>query len=207
MATPGNKKTLMTLYSAPDCVFAHRVRFVLEEKAMEYQTIDVDFNNKPQDLLELNPYGEVPTLVDRDLAVIESFLIIEYLDERFPHPPLIPVDPISRARVRVGLMQFDRDWFYPLFLRGYSSEDQEQARNSLRRSLAQLSTLLSQQRYLFGDELSIADCALAPLLWRLPSLGIEMPKGAKATQDYMQQIFALESFQRSLTPAEKALRG
>ncbi|WP_308389398.1 glutathione S-transferase N-terminal domain-containing protein [Acidithiobacillus sp. AMEEHan] len=206
MATPSNKKTLMTLYSAQDCVFAHRVRFVLEEKAMEYQVVDIDFADKPEDLFALNPYGEVPTLVDRDLAVIESFLIIEYLDERFPHPPLIPVDPISRARVRVGLMQFDRDWFNPLFRPGYSEQDKVAAKDSLRRSLAQLSTLFSQQRYLFGDELSIADCALAPLLWRLPSLGIEIPKGAKATRDYAEQIFALESFQRSLTPAEKALR-
>lgn len=206
MATPSNKKTLMTLYSAQDCVFAHRVRFVLEEKAMEYQVVDVDFADKPDDLLELNPYGEVPTLVDRDLSVMESFLIIEYLDERFPHPPLIPVDPISRARVRVGLTQMDRDWFNPLFRPGHSAEEQQQAKDALRRSLAQLSTLFSQQRYLFGDELSIADCALAPLLWRLPSLGIEIPKGAKATQDYMTQVFALESFQRSLTPAEKALR-
>ena len=206
MATPSNKKTLMTLYSAQDCVFAHRVRFVLEEKAMEYQVVDIDFADKPEDLFALNPYGEVPTLVDRDLAVIESFLIIEYLDERFPHPPLIPADPISRARVRVGLMQFDRDWFYPLFRPGYSEQDKVAAKDSLRRSLAQLSTLFSQQRYLFGDELSIADCALAPLLWRLPSLGIEIPKAARATQDYAEQIFALESFQRSLTPAEKALR-
>ncbi|MCE5387098.1 MAG: glutathione S-transferase N-terminal domain-containing protein [Acidithiobacillus sp.] len=206
MATPSNKKTLMTLYSAPDCVFAHRVRFVLEEKAMEYQCLDVNFSAKPEDLLELNPYGEVPTLVDRELAIFESFLIIEYLDERFPHPPLIPVDPISRARVRLGLLQFDRDWFEPLFRPGHDQAEQDRAKESLRRSLAQLSSLFSQQRFLFGDELSIADCGLAPLLWRLPVLGVEIPKGAKATLDYMERIFAMESFQRSLSPAEKALR-
>ncbi|MGC9127256.1 MAG: glutathione S-transferase N-terminal domain-containing protein [Acidithiobacillus sp.] len=206
MATPSNKKTLMTLYSAPDCVFAHRVRFVLEEKAMEYQTIDVDLAEKPEDLAELNPYNEVPTLVDRELAIYESMLIMEYLDERFPHPPLIPVDPISRAKVRVGMLRFERDWFEVLYRPGHSSKEIQQAKENLRTGLATLSSLFSQQRFLFGDELSIADAALAPLLWRLPALGVDLPKGAKATQDYMERIFSMESFKRSLTPAEKALR-
>jgi len=206
MATPSNKKTLMTLYSAPDCVFAHRVRFVLEEKAMEYQIVDVDLADKPEDLKELNPYAEVPTLVDRELAVYESMLIMEYLDERFPHPPLIPVDPISRAKVRVGMLRFERDWFEVLYRPGHSSKEIQQAKENLRTGLATLSSLFSQQRFLFGDELSIADAALAPLLWRLPALGVDLPKGAKATQDYMDRIFGMESFKRSLTAAEKALR-
>ncbi|AEK59294.1 glutathione S-transferase N-terminal domain-containing protein [Acidithiobacillus caldus] len=206
MATPSNKKTLMTLYSAPDCVFAHRVRFVLEEKAMEYQTIDVDLTQKPEDLTELNPYGEVPTLVDRELAIYDSMLIMEYLDERFPHPPLIPVDPISRAKVRVGMLRFERDWFEVLYRPGHSSKEIQQTKENLRTGLATLSSLFSQQRFLFGDELSIADAALAPLLWRLPALGVELPKGARATQDYMERIFNMESFKRSLTATEKALR-
>ncbi|MCE5419684.1 MAG: glutathione S-transferase N-terminal domain-containing protein [Acidithiobacillus sp.] len=206
MATPSNKKTLMTLYSAPDCVFAHRVRFVLEEKAMEYQTIDVDLTQKPEDLTELNPYGEVPTLVDRELAIYDSMLIMEYLDERFPHPPLIPVDPISRAKVRVGMLRFERDWFEVLYRPGHSSKEIQQTKENLRTGLATLSSLFSQQRFLFGDELSIADAALAPLLWRLPALGVELPKGARAAQDYMERIFNMESFKRSLTATEKALR-
>ncbi|MCY0872937.1 MAG: glutathione S-transferase N-terminal domain-containing protein [Acidithiobacillus caldus] len=206
MATPSNKKTLMTLYSAPDCVFAHRVRFVLEEKAMEYQTIDVDLTQKPEDLTELNPYGEVPTLVDRELAIYDSMLIMEYLDERFPHPPLIPVDPISRAKVRVSMLRFERDWFEVLYRPGHSSKEIQQTKENLRTGLATLSSLFSQQRFLFGDELSIADAALAPLLWRLPALGVELPKGARATQDYMERIFNMESFKRSLTATEKALR-
>ncbi len=206
MATPSNKKTLMTLYSAADCVYAHRVRFVLEEKAMEYQTVNVDFSNRPEDLADLNPYSEVPVLVDRELALHESVLIMEYLDERFPHPPLIPVDPISRARVRLGLHRFDRDWFDILFRPGHGETEKQRARDELRSTLSTLSSLFTRQRFLFGDELSIADCALAPLLWRLPVLGVELPKGAKATLDYMDQIFGMESFRRSLTPAEKAMR-
>ena len=206
MATPSSKKTLMTLYSGNDCVFAHRVRFVLEEKAMEYQIIDVDLANKPEDLAELNPYNQVPTLVDRDLAIHESVLIMEYLDERFPHPPLIPVDPISRAKVRLGLLRFDRDWFAPLFQPGYSGEQVKTAKEQIRSTLAGLSGIFSQQRYLFGDELSVLDCAIAPLLWRLPALEISLPAAARATQEYMDRLFNMESFKRSLTPAEKAMR-
>ncbi len=148
----------------------------------------------------------MPTLVDRELAIYDSMLIMEYLDERFPHPPLIPVDPISRAKVRVGMLRFERDWFEVLYRPGHSSKEIQQTKENLRTGLATLSSLFSQQRFLFGDELSIADAALAPLLWRLPALGVELPKGARATQDYMERIFNMESFKRSLTATEKALR-
>ncbi|MBN2679382.1 glutathione S-transferase N-terminal domain-containing protein [Acidithiobacillus montserratensis] len=206
MATPSSKKTLMTLYSSEDCVYAHRVRFVLEEKAMEYQTIEVDLAQKPEELAELNAYNQVPTLLDRDLAIHESVLIMEYLDERFPHPPLIPVDPISRAKVRMGLLRFDQDWFAPLFQSGYSPEQNKAAKEQVRSTMAGLSAIFTQQRFLFGDELSILDCAIAPLLWRFPVLGISLPAAAKATQEYMDRLFQMESFKRSLTPAEKAMR-
>ena len=148
----------------------------------------------------------MPTLVDRDLAVHESVLIMEYLDERFPHPPLIPVDPISRAKVRLGLLRFDRDWFAPLFQAGYSAEHGKTAKEQIRSTLAGLSSIFSQQRFLFGDELSVLDCAIAPLLWRLPVLEINLPAAARATRDYMDRLFHMESFKRSLTPAEKSLR-
>jgi Glutathione S-transferase len=206
MATPSSKKTLMTLYSSDDCVFAHRVRFVLEEKAMEYQIIEVDLAHKPEELAELNSYNQVPTLLDRDLAIHESVLIMEYLDERFPHPPLIPVDPISRAKVRLGLLRFDQDWFAPLFQPGFSPEQIKTAKEQIRTTMAGLSTIFTQQRFLFGDDLSILDCAIAPLLWRLPILDISLPAAAKATQEYMDRLFQMESFKRSLTPAEKAMR-
>jgi RNA polymerase-associated protein len=206
MATPSSKKTLMTLYSTGDCVYAHRVRFVLEEKAMEYQTIDVDLAKKPEDLAELNPYNQVPTLVDRDLAIYESVLVMEYLDERFPHPPLILVDPISRAKVRLALLRFDRDWFAPLFQPGFSAAQVDAAKEVVRSGFASLSTIFAQQRFLFGEEMTILDCALAPLLWRLPMLGIALPAAARATTVYMERLFALDSFQRSLSAAEKAMR-
>ncbi len=206
MATPSSKKTLMTLYSSENCVYAHRVRFVLEEKAMEYQTIEVDLAQKPEELAELNPYNQVPTLLDRDLAIHESVLIMEYLDERFPHPPLIPVDPISRAKVRLGLLRFDQDWFAPLFQPGFNPEQVKMAKEQIRNTLAGLSTIFTQQRFLFGDDLSILDCSIAPLLWRLPALDITLPAAAKATQDYMNRLFQMESFKRSLTPSEKAMR-
>ena len=203
MAISSNKKPVMTLYSASLCAYAQRVRIVLEEKAMEHQVIEVNLKSKPEDLADLNPYDQVPTLVDRDLVLYESNIINEYLDERFPHPPLMPVDPVSRAKARLLMLRIDRDWFQPLF----DQEDSgERVHHKLRDELTAISVIFAGQRFLMGEEFSLVDCALAPMLWRLPSLGIELPGSARHMLGYMERVFARESFQRSLTPAERSLR-
>ncbi|MEK8088932.1 glutathione S-transferase N-terminal domain-containing protein [Thermithiobacillus plumbiphilus] len=203
MAISSSKKPVMTLYSASLCPYAQRVRIVLEEKAMEHQVIEVNLKSKPEDLAELNPYNQVPTLVDRELVLYESNIINEYLDERFPHPPLMPVDPVSRAKARLLMLRVDRDWFRPLFDQEALSD---RARQKLRDELTAISVIFGGQRFLLGEEFSLVDCALAPMLWRLPSLGIELPDSARPLQGYMERVFSRESFQRSLTPAERSLR-
>ncbi|MEW6611334.1 MAG: glutathione S-transferase N-terminal domain-containing protein [Pseudomonadota bacterium] len=204
MAISSSKKPIMTLYSSGLCPYAQRVRIVLEEKAMEHQVIEVDLANKPEDLEDLNPYGQVPTLVDRELVIYESSIINEYLDERFPHPPLMPVDPVSRAKARLLILRIDRDWFMPLFS---TPQPSEKIKQLVRDGLTAISPLFNSQRFLMGDEFSLVDCAVAPLLWRLPHLGIELPASAKPILNYMERVFARDSFQRSLTMAERDLRG
>lgn len=203
MATSSGKKPIMTLYSASLCPYAQRVRIVLEEKAMEHQMLEVDLRKKPEDLADLNPYNQVPTLVDRELVIYESNIINEYLDERFPHPPLMPVDPISRAKARLLMLRFDRDWFGPLFS---TPEPEQGMKQVIRDGLTAISPIFSAQRFIMGDEFSLVDCALAPLLWRLSSLDIELSNAARPVLKYMDRVFARDSFQRSLTPAEKNLR-
>ena len=203
MAISSSKKPVMTLYSASLCPYAQRVRIVLEEKAVEHQVVEVNLKHKPEDLAELNPYNQVPTLVDRELVLYESNIINEYLDERFPHPPLMPVDPVSRAKARLLMLRVDRDWFRPVF---DQEDSMERGRHRLREDLTSISMIFARQRFMMGDEFSLVDCALAPMLWRLPSLGIELPGSARPLLTYMERVFSRESFQRSLTPAERSLR-
>jgi RNA polymerase-associated protein len=176
VTTSSNKRTVTTLFSDPLCPLCHRTRIVLAEKNISVDIIDIDPDNLPEDLVQLNPYNSVPTLVDRDLTLYESKVIMEYFDERFPHPPLMPVDPISRARIRLMLYRVDQEWYRLL--------------GNVPRS--NITPLL--------------DCALAPLLWRLPALGIELPPQAKLVEEYATRIFSRDSFQRSLSNAEREIR-
>lgn len=203
MTVASSKKPIMTLYSEDRCAYAQRVRIVLAEKDVECRIIAIDLRNKPEDLVDLNPYNQVPTLMDRELVVYESNLINEYLDERFPHPPLMPGDPVARAKARLLMLRFDRDWFAPLFDQGQPSA---KVRQRVGDQLTAIAPLFNSNRFTLGDELSLVDCAIAPLLWRLPSLGITLPASAKALLGYMERIFARDSFQHSLTAAERALR-
>ncbi|MHB1565594.1 MAG: glutathione S-transferase N-terminal domain-containing protein [Acidiferrobacter sp.] len=207
MAIPTVRKPIMTLYSGTTCPFSHKTRIVLFEKDVECQIVHVDLKRKPRELADVNPYNQVPAMVDRDLVLYESHIIIEYLDERLPHPPLMPVDPVTRGRARLMLWRFNRDWYDLLpQLEGEDKRLAQRARIVIRDGLTVISPIFKEQAYLLGDELSLADCALAPLLWRLPYYEIELPRQAKPILDYADRLFARKSFGLSLTDAERQMR-
>jgi stringent starvation protein A len=197
----------MNIYSSPVCPFCHRTRIVLAEKDITCETIDVDLNKLPEDLAELNPYNTVPTLVDRDLVIYDSRIIIEYLDERFPHPPLMPVDPVSRAKTRIALLRVEHDWF-PLVhdILTKSEKVVTKARKELRESLIASAEVFKAKPYFLSDEFSLVDATIAPILWRLPVLGIELPKEAKPVLTYAERIFKRKTFIESLTESEREMR-
>ena len=196
----------MELYSSPSC-YCHCVRIVLAEKDIGVTIHNVDTDNLPEDLLDLNPYQSLPTLVDRDLVLYDYRVIMEYLDERFPHPPLLPPDPIYRARARLTLNRIDQDWYGLLaLLDGASSEERKQASKLLREGLAASAVLFKTKPFFLNEEFSLLDCSLAPLLWRLPYFGIRLPAPAKAIQGYAERIFARPAFQQSLNATEREMR-
>ncbi|RMA79487.1 glutathione S-transferase N-terminal domain-containing protein [Umboniibacter marinipuniceus] len=204
------KRSSMTFFSNATCQFCHRVRIVLAEKGVTVEIVDVDLNDKPQELLELNPYGTVPTLLDRDLALYESKVMMEYLDERFPHPPLLPVYPVARAESRQLMYRIERDWA-PLISVIQTHEDPkvaELARKRLREGLLSTAPVFGELDYFMSEELTLVDCCMAPILWRLPLLGIDLGEGksAELLQGYMTRLFERESFQNSLSDLEKEMR-
>ena len=199
------KRTVMSLYSDSDDVYSHQVRIVLAEKGVNVDIIAVKQDVLPDELLAVNPYGTVPTLIDRELVLYEARIIMEYLDERFPHPPLLPVYPVARAETRKMMYRIEQDW-YVLLRKVQSAEAVDEARLHLIESLSSLEPIFADKPFFLSDEHSLLDCALAPLLWRLPMLGVELPKDALALQAYMQRLFEREAFQTSLTDAERQLR-
>jgi RNA polymerase-associated protein len=199
------KRTIMSLYSDTDDVYSHQVRIVLAEKGVNVDIMPAKSNDVPSDLLAVNPYGTVPTLIDRELILYEARIIMEYLDERFPHPPLLPVYPVARAETRKMMHRIEQDW-YSLLKQINLKEDVSNARQQLLDSLTGLEPVFADKPYFLSDEFSLLDCALAPLLWRLPQLGIEMPAEAIGLVAYMQRLFKRDSFQASLTDAERQLR-
>jgi stringent starvation protein A len=208
MVSPVNRKPIMTLYSGANDPYSHCTRIVLFEKDVECRIVEVDPQKKPRELADLNPYNQVPTIVDRDLVLYGALIINEYLDERLPHPPLMPVDPVSRGRARLMLMRFDRDWYGLLpNITGGDKRAANRGRNALRDGLTVISQVFKEQPYVLGDEFSLVDCSLAPLLWRLDSYGISLPRQAKALLEYAERIFARKSFELSLTEAEQELNG
>jgi RNA polymerase-associated protein len=198
---------MMTLYSGSTCPYSHRCRIVLFEKDMDFEIIDVDMHNKPEEIASISPSGKMPVLVERDLILTESNIINEYIDERFPHPQLMPPDPVMRARARLVLFNFEHDLFSHVNTLEHSlGKGSDKARQEIRDSLSQLSPILTKQKYLMNDEFSMLDVAIAPLLWRLEHYGIELPKVAAPVLKYRERLFSRPAFISALTPTEKALR-
>lgn len=198
---------MMRLYSGTTCPFSHRCRIVLYEKGMDFEIIDVDLYNKPEDLAVMNPYNQVPVLVDRDLILYESNIINEYIDDRFPHPQLMPADPVMRARARLFLFRFEQELFSHVHsIEKGSQKAAEKARQLIRESLIQIAPVFTRQKYMLGDEYTMLDVAIAPLLWRLDHYGIQLPKQAAPLMKYAERIFSRPAFIDALTPSEKVMR-
>jgi RNA polymerase-associated protein len=198
------KRTIMSLYSDSDDIYSHQVRIVLAEKGVNVEIIYSKPDDVPESLAAINPYKTIPTLVDRELVLYEARIIMEYLDERFPHPPLLPVYPVARAETRKMMHRIEQDW-YSLLSRIQANDEVENARELLAESLKSLEPVFADKPFFLSDDYSLLDCVLAPLLWRLPKLGIEII-GAPSLQAYMQRLFKRDSFQVSLTEAERQLR-
>jgi stringent starvation protein A len=199
---------MMVLYSGTTCPFSQRCRFVLFEKGMDFEIRDVDLFNKPEDINVMNPYGQVPILVERDLVLYESNIINEYIDERFPHPQLMPADPVMRARTRLFLFNFERELFVHVQVLENSNNQKaiEKGRSTIRDRLTQLAPIMLKNKYMLGDDFSMLDVALAPLLWRLDHYGIDLPKTAAPLMKYAERIFSRPAYIEALTPSEKVMR-
>lgn len=206
MANINTRKSVMTLFSSPTCAMSHCARFVLHEKGVVADIEYYDPTEPPEDLLELNPTGISPTLIERDLVLYDSRIIMEYLDERFPHPPLHQMDPVSRANARMLIKRIDQDWYQLLDEILYSGEKKSaRAKKMLRESLLSAAPIFAARPYFMSDEFSLIDCAIAPLLWRLPSIGIDVSTPSEAITNYAQRIFKRPAFKRSLSDAEKEM--
>ncbi len=207
MAVSTGRRPVMALYSDDLCPYCHRARLVLIEKNISADVTFVEDHHLPEDLLELNPYNSLPTLVDRDLVLYSSRIIMDFIDERYPHPPLMPIDPVSRARSRMFLYRVERDWYGLLAdITGKDAAAADKARKILRDSLTAVAPMFEQMPYFMSNDFSLVDCSLAPLLWRLPAYGVELPSQAQPLLDYAEKVFAREAFQASLTEAEREIR-
>jgi len=203
-----SRRSIMTLFSSPTDPASHRTRIVLCEKGIEIEIVSVTPGRFPEDLLDLNPDHTLPTLVDRDLVLYDSRVIMEYLDERFPHPPLMPVDPVSRAQFRLALHRIERDWY------GLAAQiDKEgdgkngpKLRSDLRDLVMQTADFFKVKPYFLSDEFSLVDASIAPILWRLPRYGIEIPKDAVALLKYAKLVFSRPAFRYSLSDEEREMR-
>lgn len=197
----------MALYSSETCMASHRVRFVLAEKGINVDIVNVSEDaSAAEDLAELNPYNEAPTLVDRDLVLYDAGVINEYLDERYPHPPLMPVDPVSRAQLRLVHFRVLRDWFpMAMEVEATSGKRGEKPRRQLKESIIAANDLFRMHDFVLSPELTLIDCTLAPLLWRLSYYGIKLGKPGAAVEAYAHRLFTRSSFKASLTQAERDL--
>jgi len=202
------KRSSMTFFSDGQCQYSHRVRIVLAEKGVAVDVVNVDPDNKPAELSDHNPYNDLPTLVDRDLVLYESSIMMEYLDERFPHPPLLPVYPVARAQSRLMMYRIRKDWsrLADAILANPDSPDAEGQRKELKESLVSAAPIFAEMPYFMSEDFTIVDCCVSALLWRLPIMGIELNEAqAKPITSYMERIFERESFQMSLSELEKEM--
>jgi RNA polymerase-associated protein len=200
----------MTFFSDNTSHYSHRVRIVLAEKGVTVDLVEADAAHPPAELADLNPYNSLPTLVDRELVLYESKVMMEYLDERFPHPPLLPVYPVARAESRLYIHRIEKDWcsLVDSILHSRSENVIKKATKELRESLTGIAPIFAEKPFFMSDEFTLVDCCLAPILWRLPSLGIDIraSKQAKPLLAYMDSIFNRDSFQESLTEQEREMR-
>ena len=198
---------MMKLYSNSTDPFSHRCRIVLFEKGMDFEVVDVDLTNKPEDLSTLSPYSDYPVLVERDLILTDANIINEYIDERFPHPQLMPPDPVMRARARLFLKDFESQLFINMSdLESEDAEVSESARKKVTDILMQISPILGKQAYLLHEEYSMLDVAIAPLLWRLDHYNIKLPSSCAPLLKYADKIFQRPLFEEAMSPTEKAMR-
>lgn len=208
MAVVANsRRSVMTLFSDPKDLQSHRVRLVLAEKNVNCDLVDVDPLNLPEDVIELNPYASTPMLVDRDLVLFDARIIMEYLDERFPHPPLLPVDPVSRATARLYTYRVERDWFSLAEQILSGSKSAPKARRELRDSLIAAAPVFAANPFFMSEEFSLVDASIAPMLWRLPMMGVELNGiAAKSINSYANELFMRNTFLASLTEEEREMR-
>jgi RNA polymerase-associated protein len=198
---------MMKLYSNSTDPFSHRCRIVLFAKGMDFEVIDVDLTNQSEDLSILSPYSNAPVLVERDLVLTDANIINEYIDERFPHPQLMPPDPVMRARARLFLKDFESELF--IHMHDMDSSDQSKkiaARKIITETLIKLTPILSKQPYLLHDEYSMLDVAIAPLLWRLDHYEIKLPNQSSSILKYADKLFKRPLFEEAMSPTEKAMR-
>jgi len=206
-----NKRTSMALFSDPIDHYSQRVRIVLEEKGITSEIIDSDRNNLTKEILEISPYASLPVLVDRDVCLYDSVTLMEYLDERFPHPPLLPVYPVYRANIRLYIKRIERDWcnlFDPLFEGNLKEAQEKKFRRDLKSLIIGTVAIFKEKPFFMSEEFSLVDCCIAPILWRLPAVGIEIPNDAKnrPINEYMKNVFTRKAFINSLTEIEREIR-
>ena len=206
MVQSARSRTVLTLYTTADDIQCHRARLVLAAKGVSYERVLVDPAHPPEDLIDLNPYVSTPTLVDRDLTLFDASVVCEYLDERYPHPPLMPIDPQSRARLRVAAVRIEKDWLTEVDKIRAGGRPAEAARKRLREKLLSTLPLFKAARFFLNPEMSLVDCLVAPVIWRLPWLGVELGREGKAILDYGERLFHSQGFARSMTQQENAMR-
>ena len=208
MTSVANRRSMMGLYSGNTCIRSHQVRIVLAEKGILTEINNIDDSTIPEDLMALNPYVSLPTLIDRELVLYDSRVIIEYLDERYPHPPLMPVSPVDRAKLRLGLATLERDIVEPAvaldLVIGTRTENAQ--RKKLKSILKSSADIFSMQPFFLSNDFTIVDCVISPILWRLDLFGIELTNSLEPINGYMERIFSRTAFKESLTEDEEEMR-
>ena len=206
MVQSARSRTVLTLYTTADDIQCHRARLVLAAKGVSYERVLVDPAKPPEDLIDLNPYATTPTLVDRDLTLYDTAVVCEYLDERYPHPPLMPIDPLSRARLRLATVRIERDWLPEVDAIRAGGRTADGARKRLREQLLGSLPLFKAAKFFLNPEMSLVDCLVAPVVWRLPWLGVDLGREGKPIIDYGERLFHSQGYARSLTAEERAMR-
>jgi RNA polymerase-associated protein len=206
MVQSARLRNALTLYTTADDIQCHRARLVLAAKGVSYERVLVDPARPPEDLVDLNPYASTPTLIDRELTLFDTAVVCEYIDERYPHPPLMPIDPQSRARLRVAAVRIEKDWLPEVDTIRAGGRPADAARKRLREHLLSTVPLFKASKFFLNPEMSLADCLVAPVIWRLPWLEVDLGREGKPIIDYGERLFHSQGFARSMTEQEKAMR-